>query len=257
MFDYENYLLSELNQARVSLGFEDYKIKIAVERSFKMPSKPDGKLLFFVIKNLTGSYIFDTIHTQPVQIICYSEINSMTVAMQVLDYFVKNHNNTSFYDDEDNLIKQNYDTVVTLRPMIPSEVGFKASLYCYGTYVVNENIADIKNLTYMGELVPYTSLGIGYSAVVNTTKVSGEELSTSLKQEAGLVLSITIANYKNNSFCEDVNDVMMGINSGNMQFKFSFDLNTQCYIDLPFILTSATFSTDRENAPTMQLTFTR
>lgn len=254
MFNYEDYLLNELNIAKASLGFDDFNIKISSERSFRMPSQTDGKILLFIIKRLTGPYVFN-VKTQPIQIICYSEINSMSTGMQILDLFTKTHNNLSQIIDNE-LVKQNYDTVVTLRPLLPSESGFKASVYCYGNYVVCSDLADITNFNWNSKTVNYLTLGIGYSAVLNTTKKSGEEISTSLKQEAGLILSMSLMN-DNSDFCKMVNKVMLGTESGNTEFLFNFTLNGVVYSNIAFILTNSSFTTNRTDAPALQLTFTR
>lgn len=254
-FDYENYILNQLNIAKASLGYDDYIIRVSSERRFKM-DKTD-KTLIFIIKRLTGSYVFN-IKTQPVQIICYSELNTMTVGMQILDLFTKNHNNESFTLDSD-YIKQNYDTVVTLRPMIQSEVGFKASLYCYGSYVICDGIADLEDLQWLNASsvykdINYITAGIGYAAVLNTTKVSGETISTSEKQEAGLTLSISIMN-DNSDFCKKVNSIMLG--GTHSKFTFSYKMNGTTYTGVQFVLSQATFTTNKTDAPGLQLTFTR
>lgn len=254
MFNYEDYLLQQLNEAKASLGLDDYTIRVYSERVFKLPSKPNGSLIAFVIKNLNGSYVYN-VKTQPIQIICYTEINTMAHAMQILDLFAKQHNSTSMYNEDDELIKQDYGTVITLRPMIATEIGFKASLYCFGTYIVSEKLKDIKNLTYNNEVVNFTNAGIGYTAVVNTAKISGQEISKSLKQEAGVVLSLTLIN-DNSTLVKNANSIMLGGASGNTKFTFTFELNDTSYTQ-DFIITSATFSTDKENAPTIQITFSR
>ena len=254
---YEEYLLSKLYECRDALDFNDYEINIAIERSFRMPKNPTG--LLFIIKNLPGNYIYN-IKTQPIQIIVYSELNDMTVAMQILDLFSKRYNNTSFEGDE-GLYKQNYDSVVTLRPMLQSEAGFRASLYCYGTYVICEDVADVKDLLWYNstteeyEDIKYISAGFGYAAVLDTQKVAGTEISTSQKKEAGITLSINLPQTTNN-FCKLIDKVMFGAVSGNTDFKFKFTLNGENY-EITYKLSEASLPHNKVDAPTLQLSFSR
>jgi len=259
---YEDYLLEKLYECRDALGFEDYQINIAIERSFRMPKNPTG--LLFVIKNLPGNYIYN-IKTQPIQIIVYSELNDMTVAMQILDLFTKRYNNSSFTDDDNNLIKQTYDTVVTLRPMIQSEIGYRASLYCYGSYVVCEGVADVQDFkwynddstaTDKNESIDYVKASFAYTAVLDTQKVSGQQISTSQKKEAGAVLTMVIPQTDTN-FCKKINSIMMGGSSGNVDFKFSFVLNGVTYTQIVYKLHEVTLTTAKTDAPGLQISFSR
>jgi len=259
-FDYEEYLLNKLFQCRNELGLEDCDIKISSERSFVMPK--DKNTLLFIIKKLTGSYVFQNILTQPLQIIVYSEMQTMNNAMQILDLFAKKYNNNSFYDNN-TLIKQNYDTVVSLRPMLGVENGFKASLYCYGNLTIMENVSDIKNLTFnymdgstqKSELVNALSTSLGYSAVLNTTKISGQELSTSLKQEAGLTLTLTLPQ-TDSELCKKLNAISLGEINGNYLFNFTFEIYNATKT-LNFVLTTYVLNSNTTDAPALQLTFTR
>lgn len=271
-FNYTEYLLNELNISKAALKFDDFKIRVYEERSFKMPR--EGNTLVFIVKKLTGSYVFN-IKSQPVQIICYSELNTMQVALQILDYFAKTHNNHSFTatweekDEDDEVVsysglcKEDYDTVVTLRPMIDAETSFKASLYCYGSYTIIEGLSDLEGIKFWYgsgasayESIHYISASIGYSAVLNTTKVSGQEISTSIKQEAGMVLTMRLMS-DDSIFCSVVRQVMAGLDSGNTKFRFGFEPDFGAVLQMDFVLSNATFSTDRVAAPILELTFTR
>jgi len=183
----------------------------------------------------------------------------MTVVMQILDLFTKNYNNHAFQSDE-GLIKETYDTVVTLRPMIQSETGYRASVYCYGSYVICENVADITDFKWNNndvlEDIDYIKATFVYSAVLDTQKISGQEISTSQKKEAGATLSLVIPQ-TNSNFCKLINKIMFGSEPGNTDFKFSFSLNGIAYTNVVYKLDNSTLATAKTDAPGLQLTFTR
>jgi hypothetical protein len=256
---YCDYLLEELNKTKSELHFDDVKIIVAPERSFKMPKEEN--VLLFIVKQLTGKYTLNT-KTQPFQIIVYSELNTFHIAQQILELFVFNHKNgspDSTFTENGVLIKQDYDTPVALRQFIASETSFKASFYCFGNYVECENLQDIKNVKYnkYGAItdINYITASIAYGAVLNTTKASGEEISTSMKQEAGMTIQMTLMN-DSSDFVKDINKVMLGVLSGNTPFRIAFTLNDVNYSE-NFILTDASFNTDRVNAPGLNVVFTR
>lgn len=257
---YENYLKEELNKCRAQLGLDDVVINVAPERSFKLPK--DENQLLFVVKKLTGSYVLN-IKTQPVQIICYSELNTFSIAQQIFEYFVLTHKNGSadstFYEDT-TLIKQDYDTPVALRAILPTDIGFKASFYCYGSYVECANLSDVRDLKWKKdendyETPNYISATVSYAAVLNTAKISGKEISTSMKQEAGLNIQVVLMN-DNSDFVKQINKIMLGKLSGNTAFTLSFTLNGEQFEE-DFVLADASFATDRVNAPGLNVTFTR
>ena len=249
---YEDYLLDELNKAKSELGLDNIKIKVVPERSFKLPK--DQNILLFVVKQLTGNFVL-SVKTTPVQVICYSELNTFDIARQICEFFVKLHHQESFRNEDDVLIKQDYDTPVILRPLLPTDIGFKASMYFFGSYTTCNNIADIKNIAMRyrqgiqprWEDIEYIDASISYAAVLNSNKVRGQEISTSMKQEAGLTLQLSIMN-NNSRFCQKVNSVMLGGISGNEEFTLRFDLNGITYIKT-FRLDNVTLSVDRVSAP--------
>ena len=261
--NYCDYLLEQLNECRAELSYDEIKIKVSPERSFKLPK--DDNILLFVVKNLSGSYNLN-IKTQPVQIIVYSELDTFNIAQQILDYFVLTHKNGSeksqFYEDT-TLIKQDYSTPVVLKAILPSETGFRATLYTYGQYVECAELQDVKNLKFrvstrpspLYEDINYIDATIAYSAVLNTSKKSGEEISTSQKQEAGLTLRLTLMN-DSSTFVKRINQIMLGELKGNTTFTITFDLNEDSY-RIPFKLSDASLGTDRTNAPGLTVTFTR
>jgi len=61
---YEEYLLEKLYECRDALGFENYKINIALERSFRMPKEPTTLKIFQVIIFITLKHnLFRLLHT--------------------------------------------------------------------------------------------------------------------------------------------------------------------------------------------------
>ena len=257
--DFKEYLLDELYAISVELGL-DKKIHVAEWRSFKMPD--DKNDLLFVIRYITGSYV-GNIKTQPLQVFCYSELDDMTSAYMILDAFSKKHNNYQTTING-NFIKMNFETPVSMRNFIQSETGYRASVYAFGTYVECEGVDDYKKIEInLGEDdeddlfdIPYLSASLGYGAVLNTTKLSGQALNSSIKQEAGLTLVITLMNTKND-FCDLIHDIMFGEESGNYTFRFILTKNDDTTDEINMKLESVIFPTDKTSAPTLTLNFRR
>ena len=254
--DFENYLVNELYTIAKELGF-DNKINVAEWRSFKMPENKED--LLFVVRYITGSYI-GSIKTQPVQIFAYSELNDIQSVYMILDGFAKKHNNYQTIIDN-NFIKMNFETPVSMRNFIQSETGYRASVYVYGNYVECENIIDYKALKLKISDsniidIPYLSLSIGYVGVLNTTKITGEQLSYSMKQEAGLTISINLMN-TDDDFCNLIHDIMFGNKDGNYEFNFILVKQDDSEDNVVLKLETVTLPTNKTSAPTLQLNFRR
>ena len=252
--DFENYLLNELYTIANNNGITS-KIHVAEYRSFKMPDNPED--LLFVIRYITGNYVGD-VKTQPLQIFCYCELNDMASAYLILDEFSKSHNNLQFKDGN-NFIKMNFETPVSMRNFIQSETGYRASVYAFGTYIECAGSYDFENISV--ELndeevfnIPYLTATLGYAAVLNTTKMSGQQLNVSIKQEAGITLSMTLMN-TNNDFCNKIRSIVKGVESGNYLFKFTFKEDEDNDFELDMRLESVTWPSDKTSASALTLTF--
>lgn len=251
---YKNYLLDQLNICKAELGFNDFIIRVAKERSYELPKEPNE--LLFVIKNITGSYVLG-IKTQPVQIMCYTQLNTIDIAYQILDLFVKLHHQNQFHENS-NLVKEDYDTPVVLKPFVESSDGFRMSLYAMGSYVICENVADIQKLQWKNdnniyEDINYISADLSYGAVLQTSKISGQQLSTSAKQEAGTTLSITMMNYISD-FCKKINQIVFGSVNGNTTFSLLYKINDVEY-QKDFKLEGVQLSGNRTDAPGLVVSF--
>ena len=245
--DFKQYLLQELYSIANELELNN-KIQVAEFRSFEMPE--DKTTLLFVIRYITGSYV-GNVKTQPLQIFCYSELNDVQSAYLILDSFSKKHNNYQTMIGN-NFVKLNFETPVSMRNFIQAEAGYKASVYAFGTYVECEGVDDEDDLFN----IPYLSASLGYGAVLNTTKLSGQALNSSIKQEAGLTLVITLMNTKND-FCDLIHDIMFGEESGNYTFRFILTKNDDTTDEINMKLESVIFPTDKTSAPTLTLNFRR
>lgn len=253
---FEEYLLNELYDIATELGIEN-KINVAEYRSFKMPDNKED--LLFVIRYITGNYV-GNVKTQPMQIFCYSQLNDMQSAYLILDTFSKKHNNYQTTIDG-NFIKMNFETPVSMRNFVQSETGYRASVYCFGTYIECEGAFDFAKITIgtgnSETAIPYLSASLGYVAVLNTTKVSGQQLNKSIKQEAGLTLSLSLMN-TGSDFCKDIRDIMFGTKAGNTAFVFNFytdDDSLTADYSVTMKLESSTLPSDKQSASVLTLTF--
>lgn len=254
MFDYENWLLNALYDCAAQLELE-CKIEVSSERSFSMPD--DKSTLLFIVKKLSGSVLWDAIKVQPVQIVCYSEMNTMTMATQILDLFTKVYNNNSFSEDSA-LIKQTYDTVVTLRPFVQTDNSFRASLYTYGSLTIMEGIADVTDFEWYNnnihnwEPIKPISVALSYTCVPNLQKSSGSNLSTTESQEATLTITLSVLQ-RQNDFCKLVNFISQGL-SKQRKFGFRYKLQGQTIYQNAIMTTHGLTSTSVD-APALSLVF--
>ena len=259
-FDYENWLLNALYGCAGELGIE-CKIEISSERSFAMPE--DKSTLLFIVKRLSGSVLFDSIKVQPVQIICYTEMATMDKGMQILDLFTKLYNNNQFTEN-DILIKQTYDTVVSLKPFVATENSFRASLYTYGTVTLMEGLADIEDFSWWNDELEADSNGekweklkpvsivLAYSCVPNIQKSTTSNLSTTEPQEASLSITLGILQRKTD-FCKLVNMIGTG-QLPQQKFKFKFKLQGYDIIH-EAIMTTHGLNYSTTDAPALSLVF--
>lgn len=251
--NFEEYLINELYKIANDNGIEN-KIHVAEYRSFKMPDNKED--LLFVIRYITGNYIGD-IKTQPVQIFCYCELNNIETAYLILDEFSKTHNNYQFKENDD-FIKMNFETPVSMRNFIQSETGYRASVYCFGTYIECSGSYDFESIEIIineeNFKIPYLTATLGYTAVLNTTKLTGQQLNKSIKQEAGITLSMSLMN-TNNAFCQLIRNIVKGTGNGNYDFAFKFKEDNNSNFTINMKLESATWPSDKTAASALTLTF--
>ncbi len=253
-FNYENWLLNALYGCANELGLE-CKIEISSERSFAMPE--DKSTLLFIVKRLSGSVLFDSIKVQPVQIICYTEMSTMDKGMQVLDLFTKLYNNNSFTQDGV-LIKQTYDTVVSLRPFVATENSFRASLYTYGSITSMNGIADISEVQWYDsdtgewlDVKPIT-FGLSYVCAPNTQNVSNSNLSTTEPQDAALTISISLIQ-NDSKLVKTLNYIAVGLIK-QRKIKFRFKLQGTTIVH-DTIMTTQGLTSTLTDAPSLSLVF--
>ena len=106
------------------------------------------------------------------------------------------------------------------------------------------------------EDIPYLSGSFGYAAVLNTTKVTGEQISKSIKQEAGLTFTMTLMK-TTSEFCQYVESIMLGDRTGNSDFYFTFTKTDNSRFTLILKLEQVTLPTDKTSAPNLTLMFRR
>ena len=83
-----------------------------------------------------------------------------------------------------------------------------------------------------------------------------EQLSKSLKQEAGITLSINLMN-TDSEFCQIIRNIMRGQEQGNHTFRFEFTENNDDKFELEMKLDTVTLPSDKTSAPMLQLNFRR
>ena len=144
-----------------------------------------------------------------------------------------------------------------MRNFIQSEIGYRASVYSFGSYIECEDAIIINKIEYEYATnkffeIPFISASLNYTAVLNTVKFSNQQLSQSMKKEAGLSLVINLVD-SDNGFCTMVRAILYGNNPGNTDFKFRITDNDTHSITMK--LETAILPTDKQSAQLLQLTF--
>lgn len=228
--DFKAYLQEQLDSLyeTASTGespiFETgYKFQVVEEASFANPDET-AKTIIVVVKYLTGIIMSSSI-AYPVQFMVYAEANGIEVARYILDTFATTKNMTAFIRNF-KYYKQTYSTTVVMSQFNPGPDGFRGMLYLSGTLVVTENILDIAYIKVMGKKITTNSVTISYNAQPDNQRVEGQEINTTLKHSASVMLqfdTISIDDVADgtaveNRFYTALKNLRNGTISGNTTF---------------------------------------
>jgi hypothetical protein len=228
--EYKAYLQEQLDAlyTAASTGvtpiFETgYTFKVVEEASFADPDET-SKSILVVVKYLTGIIMSSSV-AYPLQLMVYSEANGMEVARYILDTFATTKSMTSFIRNF-KYYKQTYSTSVVMSQFNPGPDGFRGMIYLSGTLVVTENIMDIAYIKVMGKRITTNSVSISYNAQPDNQRVEGQEINTTLKHSASVMIQFDTINIDDvadgtllaNRFYTALKNLRNGTISGNTTF---------------------------------------
>jgi hypothetical protein len=228
--DYKNYLKEQLDilYTAASTGatpiFETgYEFKVVEEASFDDRTETD-KTILVVVKYLTGIIMSSSV-AYPIQLMVYAEANGIEVARYILDTFATTKSMTAFIRNF-KYYKQTYSTSVVMSQFNPGPDGFRGMLYLSGTLVVTENILDVSYIKVMGKKITTNNVTISYNAQPDNQRIDGQEINTTLKHSASVMLQFDTINIDdvadgtpvNNRFYTALKNLRNGTISGNTTF---------------------------------------
>ena len=255
-FNYGNYLMEKLEEIKQDLSL-NINVNVVSEQAFiKMKDfKPNN--VYVIIKMLTASLSYEG-KTQPVQLLCLSEENSLKESQELLNAFTERLNWSCFYDD-DTFIKQTYTNPVVLSNFEEIAIGFRSVLYVTGTLFILEDVVDVKELTIDNNVVNASTFTFNYSMTPNTQQIASEKFATSVKSVSAIVCSLVVPLID----C-DLTDKIIGIISndanytGNENFIIKWKMNSSSFnFSFNMKLTSAQIVTAPNQVPSLTLSFAR
>lgn len=265
-FDYENLFISQLNEVKERLGFDNYKFDVEEEQNFIKKQFLDKDTIYVVIKHLQNSIELN-VNSQPLQIFILSEQNSMEVAKAVFTDFARTYNWKVIYNT-DVWAKQQYTEPVSISNFNEIDSGYRSILYISAMLYLMEDVIDLKSMKINNENVNALSFDISYAMTPNTQQVTGtsEFISKSVKSVSTLTINISIPAVKYtfmtkilsimNETDTTTNDTKDGLAlGGNENFYFDFYLGDVHFVNKKMKLIACDFGTMINNVPAIKLGF--
>lgn len=179
---YKKYIETALQELT-----EKHKIIVVDEIDFNYNPEPNEILV--VIKQLSGS-VTGNIKSIPVQFNIFTSANEINETMAIFDLFVAKYSNTHTMIGLD-YYKQDYFTPIDMNNFLQIGISQRAQLLITGSLVITNSISDIKSVKVNNKEINYTNVNFSYSTSTNSAKKSGENLQSTLIENANLLITIT------------------------------------------------------------------
>lgn len=256
--EYKTWLKNRIVEIKNSLDFNTYNVEVYNEQDYAKGSSIKPKTITFVIKFLPATMILNA-KTQPIQMFVITEENSLTVANSITNKFCNDYN-FRVTTEGTTYTKHLYPTPAVLSNFNLIGIGLRTVLYINATLLILEDVMDITNLKVDIGLDQEISLDpmsatIGYTMQGDTQPFDGGYAQT-VKNFATCVMTLNVACVKND-FTQLVIQIMANSssNKGNETFKFSFYIGDIQFTNFSMKLTGATFTTAKNNVPSIQMSF--
>lgn len=195
-FNFENYLLQELNND---------KIVVLSEQLFVKNGEFDSNKIYVVVKYLSSSIEYGA-ETQPLQILVLSEQNGLQEAKELFDEFTISHNwragtfNNTF-------VKQQYSSPVVMSNFNEAAYGMRSVLYVSATLFIMDGVSDVEDLQINGVSIKPLTFDWSYQMTGNTQPISNEKIASTTKNistfQATLSLPVLNSYISDTGFEED------------------------------------------------------
>lgn len=291
-FNFENYLMQELNSD---------KIVVLSEQMFVKNGELDPNKIYVVVKYLTSTIEYGA-ETTPVQILVLSEQNGLKEAKEIFNVFTQTHNWLSGKFGN-TFVKQQYSSPVVMSNFQEAAYGYRSVLYVSATLYFLNKLMDITELKValdpinieeydenkiynIGDLAKYDgyiytcntdnttgewdshnwdqkstvdlnpmSATIGYTMSGDTQPFNGEYAKTE-KNFSTFVMTLNIACISN-PFIDDCVKIMnlSTTKKGNETFTFYFKVGDIQFSNFKMKMTGCSLSTAVNDIPSLQLSF--
>jgi len=250
--EYKNWLLNRLTEIKQDLDFDKYSIEVFNEQDYAKEKSIKPKTITVILKFLQ-SFMVIAASTQPIQMLVVSEENSLSVANTIITKFCHTYNLTTIPDGT-TYVKHSYSTPVVLSNFNLIGVGLRSVLYINTTLYILEDVLDINTLKIDDNEVVFLSATAGYTMNGDTQPFDGGYAITE-KDFATFSMTIIVPCVKTD-FTTKCLQIMNGTSTykGNDVFAFDFSIGDLSFA-LNMKLKSCTFTTAKNNVPSLQLGF--
>ena len=255
---YKNWLFNRLNEVKNDLDFGSYSIEVYNEQEYAKNRSIKPKTITIITKFLNSSLMMN-VKTQPIQMLIITEENSLAVANSIITNFTEKYN---FYvnTDGDVYTKNIYSTPQVISNFNLVGIGYRSVLYVNTTLIILEKVMDITNLSVSidgGTAISVDPLSatIGYTMGGDTQDFDGSYAQTE-KQFSTFNLTLNVSCVKTD-FTEKCIKIMnkTSTNKGNETFSFNFNVGEFAFTNFNMKFIGCTLSTAKNNAPSLQLSF--
>lgn len=141
---YKQWLRARLIEIKNTLDFQAYDIEVFNEQDYAKQRSIKPRTITVITKFLSSNLIFQA-KTQPIQMIIFTEENSMSVANSIITKFCEDWNFRVVIDGT-TYTKQMYSTPVVLSNFQMIGSGQRTVFYVSATLFILEDVMDIENL---------------------------------------------------------------------------------------------------------------
>lgn len=202
-FNFENYLLQELNSD---------KVIVMSEQLFAKNGEFDPDKIYVVTKYLTSSIEYGA-ETQPIQILVLSEQNGLKEAKEIFDAFTVTHNWRAGTHDGV-YVKQQYSSPVVMSNFNEAAYGYRSVLYISATLYIMQNVCDVEKLKIKDVDIKPLNFNWSYQMTGNTQPVGGDMIASTVKNISTFQATMSIPVL--NSYISETGFVEDQVEGGNL-----------------------------------------
>lgn len=219
------------------------------DQNYEYTSGTDCVIKYLAGTSYQGSFV------QPIQLAIYTD--DVQTARETFLAFVQTYTNTSFYDSENNYIRQSYGTPFTLSPLNPLQTNYVTQIIVSGVLIVSTNVSDIKSIQIDGAEIETTDRVLSLTGVNTLNRIGSASVRTTETNGYSLTLQFTAIN-KGSELNFKIRQIRKGLLSGNETFAVIIthedNNDTESY---NMKLQSAVLNSSQSGMPTISYVFVK